>query len=252
MELAKKLNKTIIIIGHITKDGALAGPKALEHLVDTVLQFEGDSSQQFRIVRSIKNRFGAVNEIGIFEMNSEGLKEIPDPSGIFISNRNNNEPGIVNSAIMEGTRPILVEIQSLVSETGFSMPQRIATGYDQKRMQIIISIIEKRLGIKFYKSDIFINIAGGLHLNDPAVDLAIALALIGSFRNSAVLKNYICFGELSLTGEIRPVSFLNARLKEASKTGFKGAIIPNQKIDNDYGLDIITNDRLSLIVGKVF
>ncbi|MDC1067616.1 DNA repair protein RadA [Candidatus Kapabacteria bacterium] len=252
MELAKKLNKSVFIIGHITKDGAIAGPKSLEHLVDTVLQFEGDNSLHYRIIRTIKNRFGAVNEIGIFEMSSKGLIEVKDPSGIFISGNKSEEPGIATSAIMEGTRPISVEIQSLVAETGFSMPQRISTGYDQKRLQILLSILDKRIGIKFFKSDVFLNVAGGIHINDPAVDLAVIAALVSSERNSTINPKTIIFGELSLTGEVRPVSFIEARLKEAEKTGFTKAIIPDQAIDIKSKMNIIKVSRLSLALNNFF
>lgn len=252
MELAKSLGKAIFIIGHITKDGSIAGPKSLEHLVDTVLQFEGDSSLHYRIIRTIKNRFGPVNEIGIFEMSSGGLLEVSDPSGIFISGNRSEEPGISATAIMEGTRPILVEIQTLVAETGFSMPQRIATGYDQKRLQIILSILDKRVGIRFFKSDVFLNVAGGIYLNDPAVDLSIALALVSSERNLRINPKTIIFGELSLTGEVRPVSFIDARLKEAEKTGFKNAIIPDQATDVKTGMSIKKVSRLSLALNELF
>lgn len=252
MGLAKSLNKAVFIIGHITKDGNIAGPKALEHLVDSVLQFEGDSSLQFRIIRTIKNRFGPVNEIGIFEMTSTGLSEVSDPTGIFISGNKSAEPGICISTVMEGTRPIPVEVQSLVSETGFSMPQRISTGFDQKRLQIILSILEKRIGIKFFKSDVFLNIAGGLYLSDPSVDLAIALALVSSEREDTIDPKTIVFGELSLTGEVRPVSFIEARLKEAQKTGFSRAVIPDQAINFDPKIEIVKVSRLSVALTSVF
>lgn len=252
MNLAKSLNKAIFVIGHITKEGSIAGPKALEHLVDTVLQFEGDSSLQYRIIRTVKNRFGPVSEIGIFEMSSTGLLEVSDPSGIFISGNKSAEPGICISTIMEGTRPIPVEVQCLVSETGFSMPQRISTGFDQKRLQIILSILEKRIGIKFFKSDVFLNIAGGLYLSDPSVDLAIALALVSSEREDTIDPKTIVFGELSLTGEVRPVSFIEARLKEAQKTGFTRAIIPDQTINFDPKIEIVKVSRLSIALTSVF
>jgi DNA repair protein RadA/Sms len=253
MEVCKKFNKTVFLIGHITKDGAIAGPKILEHLVDTVLQFEGDSGLNYRILRTIKNRFGSTNEIGIFEMTSAGLIEVQNPSGIFLSHTKSLEPGVSITPTIEGTRPFLSEIQSLVTFTGYSMPQRIANGLDLKRLQMILSVLEKRLDIKFFKHDVFLNITGGLSINDPAADLAIAASLISSYQNNPITKSTIIIGEIGLTGEIRPVSMLEVRINEASKLGFKKAIVPEQNINqlND-NIKVIQVQRLSLAIDKFF
>lgn len=253
MEVCKQYNKTVFLVGHITKDGAIAGPKILEHLVDTVLQFEGDSGLNYRILRTIKNRFGSTNEIGIFEMTSSGLVEVKNPSGIFLSHNNNLEPGVAITPTIEGTRPFLNEIQSLVTFTGYSMPQRIANGMDLKRLQMILSVLEKRLDIKFFKHDVFLNITGGLSINDPAADLAIAASLISSFENRALSKSTIIVGEIGLTGEIRPVSLVETRINEAAKLGFKKAIVPEQNINEvNSNIKVIQIPRLSLAIQKFF
>jgi len=253
MEICKTYNKTVFLIGHITKDGAIAGPKILEHLVDTVLQFEGDTGLNFRILRTIKNRFGSTNEIGIFEMTSAGLMEVKDPSGIFLSQNKNLEPGVAITPTIEGTRPFMSEIQSLVTFTGYSMPQRIANGLDLKRLQMILSVLEKRLDIKFFKHDVFLNITGGLSINDPAADLAIAASLISSYENRALGKSTVIIGEIGLTGEIRPVSMPEIRINEAAKLGFKRAIISDQNLNQvDSNIKIVQVGRLSLAIDKFF
>lgn len=253
MEVCKSYNKAVFLIGHITKDGAIAGPKILEHLVDTVLQFEGDNGLNFRILRTIKNRFGSTNEIGIFEMTSTGLMEVRDPSGIFLSHNKTLEPGVAITPTIEGTRPFLSEIQSLVTFTGYSMPQRTANGMDLKRLQMILSVLEKRLDIKFFKHDVFLNITGGLTINDPAADLAIAASLISSYENRPLTKSTIIIGEIGLTGEIRPVSLPEVRINEAHKLGFKRAIIPAQNLNQiDGKIEIIQVARLSLAIDKFF
>ena len=253
MEVCKKHNKTVFLIGHITKDGAIAGPKILEHLVDTVLQFEGDSGLNYRILRTIKNRFGSTNEIGIFEMTSAGLIEVKNPSGIFLSHNTNLEPGVAITPTIEGTRPFLTEIRSLVTFTGYSMPQRIANGMDLKRLQMILSVLEKRLDIKFFKHDVFLNITGGLSINDPAADLAIAASLLSSYENQALKKSTVIIGEIGLTGEIRPISMLETRINEAAKLGFKNAIVPEQNINQlNEDIKVIQIPRLSLAISKFF
>jgi len=253
MEVCKQYNKTVFLVGHITKDGAIAGPKILEHLVDTVLQFEGDSGLNYRILRTIKNRFGSTNEIGIFEMTSSGLVEVKNPSGIFLSHNTNLEPGVAITPTIEGTRPFLNEIQSLVTFTGYSMPQRIANGMDLKRLQMILSVLEKRLDIKFFKHDVFLNITGGLSINDPAADLAIAASLISSYENRALSKSTIIVGEIGLTGEIRPVSLVETRINEAAKLGFKKAIVPEQNINEvNSNIKVIQIPRLSLAIQKFY
>lgn len=229
MQLAKRLNKPIFTIGHINKEGSIAGPKILEHMVDTVLQFEGSKGQNYRILRTIKNRYGSTNEIGIFEMSEKGLEEVSNPSEYFLSNSIDNEPGTITVASTEGNRPLLIEVQTLVSPTGFSVPQRTATGFDNRRLQMIIAVLEKKIGAMFYKYDVFLNIAGGLKVNDTSTDLGIAMSLVSSLNNQPLSKNTIVIGEIGLTGEVRPVSGLVEKIKEAEKLGFKKAIVPNVK-----------------------
>lgn len=229
MQLAKRLNKPIFTIGHINKEGAIAGPKILEHMVDTVLQFEGSKGHNYRILRTIKNRYGSTNEIGIFEMSEKGLEEVLNPSEYFLSDSTENEPGTVTVASTEGNRPLLLEVQTLVSPTSFSVPQRTATGFDNRRLQMIIAVLEKKLGAMFYKYDVFLNIAGGLKVNDTSTDLGIALSLVSSLNNQPLNKDTLVVGEIGLTGEVRPVSGLLEKIKEAEKLGFKKAIVPEIK-----------------------
>jgi len=226
-ELAKKNNITTLIIGHITKDGQIAGPKTLEHMVDAVLYFQGELKSDLRVLRAEKNRFGPINELGIFQMVKEGLKPINDPSLIFLQNRKSDESGIAIFPAINGLRSILIEIQSLVTESPFvGNPRRIAVGFDGYRMSMLISIIEKKLKLPFYKSDVFLNIAGGLMIRETAADLAVVSALISSYKNFTVPKDTIIIGEVGLTGEIRPVSFIENRVKEAHRQGFKKFILP--------------------------
>jgi len=229
MQLAKRLNKPIFTIGHINKDGAIAGPKILEHMVDTVLQFEGTKGQNYRILRAIKNRYGSTNEIGIFEMFEKGLTEVTNPSEYFLSNNTDNTPGTVTVSSTEGNRPLLLEAQTLVSPTGYSVPQRTTTGFDNKRLQMILAVLEKKLGAMFFKNDVFLNIAGGLKVNDTSTDLGVAVSLLSSLNNIPIAKDTIVIGEIGLTGEVRPVSALENKLKEAEKLGFSSAIVPNVK-----------------------
>ena len=219
MHTAKKSNKAIMIVGHVTKEGFIAGPKILEHMVDTVLQFEGEKTYSYRILRAIKNRYGSTNEIGVFDMQSSGLAEVKNPSELFLINRSQQDPGVVIVAAMEGTRPILLEVQALVSPSGYSMPQRTVNGIELRRLQMILAVLEKRLGIKFNNFDVFANIAGGISINDPAIDLGIAAALVGSHRDEAINDNTIIMGEIGLTGEVRQISNLEQRIAE-------GQIIP--------------------------
>lgn len=229
MQLAKRLNKPIFTIGHINKEGAIAGPKILEHMVDTVLQFEGTKGMNYRILRAIKNRYGSTNEIGIFEMFEKGLSEVTNPSEYFLSNNTENVPGTVTVSSTEGNRPLLLEVQTLVSPTGYSVPQRTTTGFDNKRLQMILAVLEKKLGAMFFKNDVFLNIAGGLKVNDTSTDLGVAVSLLSSLNNIPIPKDTIVIGEIGLTGEVRPVSALENKLKEAEKLGYKQAIIPNVK-----------------------
>ncbi|MFA5927736.1 MAG: DNA repair protein RadA [Candidatus Margulisiibacteriota bacterium] len=230
IRIAKEKGFAILLIGHVTKEGSIAGPKVLEHMVDTVLYFEGDRNKQFRIIRAFKNRFGSTNEIGIFEMQETGLVEVKDPSLVFLQDRNSNEPGSVVVAAMEGSRPFLVEIQALVApSSGFGAPRRTVSGVDYNRLAIILAILERKAGLKLSMQDVFINVVGGVEVTEPAADLAIALAVTSSLRNRPLPPLTAVFGELGLGGEIRPVSQSEARLQEISKIGFKKVILPVSK-----------------------
>jgi len=223
---AKQQNFILMIIGHITKEGALAGPKALEHMVDTVLQFEGEGYQRYRIIRSVKNRFGSTNEIGVFRMDETGLEEVSNPSEFFISGRRTDVPGNSILAAIEGTRALLVEVQALVSKTNYSMPQRISTGFDLKRMSIILAVLENRLHIETWGQDVFVKIAGGLKLAEPAADLAIAAAIASGLMNRPVDPATVCCGEIGLAGELRAISDSERRIRETAHLGFKRIVLP--------------------------
>ena len=225
-EISKSTNIPILIIGHINKEGSIAGPKILEHIVDTVLQFEGEKGSNFRILRALKNRYGSTNEIGIFEMSESGLVEISNPSNLFLGNQISDEIGISISSTIEGSRPILLEIQALATTTSFSMPQRNITGFDQKRLLLLLAILEKKLNTPFFRHDVYVNIAGGAYFNDPALDLGIITSLMSSMMDIPVKKSTIIIGEVGLTGEIRSVSHIEQRLNEAAKLGFENTIIP--------------------------
>jgi DNA repair protein RadA/Sms len=224
----KKNHVPVFLIGHITKDGAIAGPKALEHIVDTVLYFEGPRQHPHRIVRTIKNRFGPANELGIFEMMSSGLKPVEKPSGLFLSQTQSMSPGSAVLCCMEGTRPLLVEMQALVSRTHFGAPRRLATGVDPQRLALISAVLEKRLGVNLWDQDIYLNVVGGLEVNEPAADLAIVGAILSSLFGKPIASSTVVFGEVGLGGEVRSAMFSDVRLKEASLLGFKRGIIPAQ------------------------
>ena len=232
MYLSKKSGVSVFIVGHITKEGIIAGPKVLEHMVDVVLQFEGERTHSYRILRGIKNRFGSTNEIGIFEMTDEGLKEVLNPSEVFLSQRNYGASGCVISASLEGTRPVLIEVQALATSTSYGIPQRTSMGYDYKKLNIIIAVIEKKLGLFLNKSDIFLNIAGGLKIDEPAIDLAVAMGIYSSFRDIPVDSDTVVLGEIGLSGEVRTISYIEKRITEASKLGFKKIIIPKGNLKN--------------------
>ena len=234
IEFAKSKGIVLIIIGHITKEGSIAGPKILEHMVDTVLYFESETSTTYRIIRSLKNRFGNINEIAIFEMSAEGLHELKDPSNIFIENRSSENIGSIIFPLVEGTRIFLIEIQALVASTSYSMPRRSAQGIDPNRLNLLITIAEKHLGLQLYSNDVFINVPGGIRLNDPAVDLAVIFSILSSFLNKKIDTNWACFGEVGLNGEIRKSSFYNQRINEALKLGFKKIFTPKQKFNGEY------------------
>lgn len=226
MRTAKSLSIPIIMVGHVNKDGNIAGPKVLEHIVDAVLYFEGERNLSFRILRAVKNRYGSTNEIGVFEMFDTGLKEVENPSEMLISGRPKNTPGSCVACVMEGTRPILAEIQGLVCSSGFGNPRRISNGFDYNRLAMLIAVLEKRGGYFFANMDAYINIVGGMKLDEPALDLTIAMALVSSLKDYALKSDVIAFGEIGLAGEIRGVSHCEQRIKEASRLGFKRCIIP--------------------------
>jgi DNA repair protein RadA/Sms len=255
MQTAKQTNTPIFIIGHVTKDGIIAGPKILEHLVDTVLQFEGEKTYSYRILRALKNRFGSTNEIGIFEMAEEGLREVTNPSEIFLVQRQQEASGVAIVAALEGTRPILLEVQALVSPTGYAVPQRTATGFDSKRLSMILAVLEKRLGEKLRQMDVFVNIAGGVYLNDPALDLGIAAAVVSSLRDRPIEPKTVLIGEIGLTGEVRSVSSLEQRVREAQKLGFEKVVIPKageSKLSDSIDIKIVSADRISLALSNIF
>lgn len=239
MQVAKRENITLFIVGHVTKDGALAGPRVLEHLVDTVLYFEGDRFASHRLLRSMKNRFGATHEIGVFEMVANGLREVDNPSELFLGNRDEFSPGTSTTVTCEGTRPILVEIQALVSPASFGSPRRTTTGVDNARLQQILAVLEKRVGIPLSKLDVILATVGGLKVDEPAADLAVAIAVVASFRDRVVDARTVLLGEVGLGGQVRPVSQLELRLREAAKLGFKRAIIPKNQPVPELGMEII-------------
>lgn len=226
MRLAKELEIPIIIVGHVNKDGGIAGPKVLEHIVDAVLYFEGDKQMSYRILRGIKNRYGSTNEIGVFSMNRTGLVEVENPSLMFLAGRPKGVPGTCVACIMEGSRPIFAEVQGLAATSGFGNPRRMATGFDYNRMSLILAVLEKRAGYFFSNLDAYINVIGGIKLDEPASDLAVALALISSLKGNAIFDNAIAFGEIGLAGEIRAVAYAEERVLEAHRLGFERCVLP--------------------------
>jgi len=247
IEMAKTLNIPVFLVGHITKDGSIAGPKVLEHMVDTVLQFEGDQHYMFRVLRALKNRFGSTSEMAIFEMQSSGLREISNPSELLLSMHNEDLSGISVTSVVEGARPIMLEVQALVSTAAYGTPQRASIGFDQKRLNMLLAVLEKKLHIRMSQKDVFLNIAGGLKIDDPAADLSVISSILSSELDMAIAKQ-ICFaGEIGLSGEIRPVPKVELRLSEAEKLGFKEIFISayNQK-------KIVGNYQIKIhYVGKV-
>lgn len=226
LKFAKETNIPVFIVGHITKDGTIAGPKTLEHIVDTVLQFEGDQHYLYRILRSTKNRFGSTSELGIFEMRQDGLREVTNPSELLISDEHDDMSGIAIASAIEGVRPLLIEVQSLTSTAAYGTPQRSATGFDLRRMNMLLAVLEKRAGFKVDKKDVFLNIAGGIRVNDPAIDLAVISSVLSSNLDIAIDRGICLTGEVGLSGEIRPVNRIAGRIAEAQKLGFKKIIIP--------------------------
>ena len=226
MQLAKGLGVTIFIVGHVTKEGTVAGPRVLEHMVDTVLYFEGDRHASYRILRGVKNRFGSTNEIGVFEMRQNGLVEVENPSEYMLSGRPEHASGSVVACSLEGTRPLLIEIQALVCQTNFGMPRRTATGTDYNRVNLLMAVLEKRIGLHMSNCDAYVNIAGGIRMNEPAIDLGIVMALVSSYKNRPIDEKLLVFGEVGLSGEVRAVNMPEQRVAEARKLGFETCIIP--------------------------
>ena len=226
IRFAKKSGAAIILVGHVTKDGQIAGPRVVEHMVDAVLSFEGEGSQQFRILRAVKNRFGPTDEIGVFEMTGLGLREVSNPSELFLSERDLGSPGTAVFAGIEGTRPVLVELQALVAPTTLGTPRRAVVGWDPSRLAMVLAVLEAHCGVKLSGYDVYLNVAGGLRIQEPAADLAAAAALVSSLVNAPLPTDAVYFGEISLSGAVRPVAQTSARLKEAAKLGFGRAVLP--------------------------
>lgn len=242
MKIAKSLNIAIFIVGHVTKEGAIAGPRMLEHMVDTVLYFEGESQHSYRILRAVKNRFGSTNEIGIFEMKSSGLHDLANPSQMFLEERSKNLAGATIISTMEGSRPLLVEIQSLTTPTAFNNPRRVSTGLEYNKLILLMAVLEKRAGYLLQQQDVYVKVSGGVKIDDPAVDLGVIVAVASSFKDIAVDMNDCFIGEVGLTGEVRRVSRIEQRINEAKKHGFKRAIVPASNIKNSEfpeGIEII-------------
>lgn len=227
LRIAKQKGVTVFVVGHVTKEGAIAGPRVLEHMVDTVLYFEGERHQDYRILRAVKNRFGSTNEIGIFEMSGVGLIEVSNPSGILLDGRSKDQPGSVVVASLEGTRPMLLEIQALISPTSFGNPRRMATGLDYNRLTMLMAVLEKKVGMQLHSFDAYINVVGGIRLDEPACDLGILVAIASSFKNKPINPGTILVGEVGLTGEVRSASQMEKRLSEASRLGFTRAVVPH-------------------------
>lgn len=240
LQAAKASGSPVILIGHVTKDGMVAGPKTLEHLVDTVLYLEGDRFHTFRLLRTVKNRFGATNEVGVFEMSAKGLEPVENPSALFVSSQQ-DLPGSVVTCLVEGRRPFLVEVQALVTKSSYASPQRRASGFDVNRLQLLLAVLQQRAGHDFSSKDVHLNVVGGLRIQDPSTDLAICAALISALTNKAVDTKTIVLGEVGLAGEVRPVRQLAERLKEANKLGFKKAIVPEQKNKSLLEMKTVTN-----------
>ena len=238
LQYAKEKNIPFIIVGHINKEGSLAGPKVLEHIVDTVLQFEGDQHYVYRILRAQKNRFGSTSELGIFEMQQDGLREVSNPSELLLSSNRDGLSGIAIAAAVEGVRPLLIEVQALVASAAYGTPQRSSTGFDARRLNMLLAVLEKRVGFKLLQKDVFVNIAGGIRVNDPAIDLAVLAAVLSSNMDIALDEQTCITGEVGLAGEIRPVNRIDQRIREAEKLGFKTIIVPKGQKYNTHNLQI--------------
>jgi DNA repair protein RadA/Sms len=253
IRFAKRSGAAIILVGHVTKDGQIAGPRVVEHMVDAVLSFEGEGSHQFRILRAVKNRFGPTDEIGVFEMTGSGLREVANPSELFLSERDLGQPGTAVFAGIEGTRPLLVEIQALVAPTSLGTPRRAVVGWDPSRLSMVLAVLEAHCGVKLSGHDVYLNVAGGMRIQEPAADLAAAAALVSSLVNAALPAEAVYFGEVSLSGAIRPVAQGPARLKEAAKLGFTRAVVPETAHGEaiDGGLKITDVSSLANLVADI-
>ncbi len=254
MQLAKGLNISIFIVGHVTKEGTVAGPRVLEHMVDTVLYFEGDRHASYRILRGVKNRFGSTNEIGVFEMRQSGLAEVKNPSEFMLNGKPENASGSIVACSMEGTRPILIEIQALVCQSNFGLPRRTAVGIDYNRVNLLMAVLEKRIGLPLSNYDAYVNIAGGIKMNEPAIDLGLVMAIVSSYKNKPVGDTVIAFGEVGLSGEVRAVNMPEQRVSEAKKLGFSTCLIPKvclESVKNIKGIEIIpvssVNEAIQLL-----
>jgi DNA repair protein RadA/Sms len=245
LQLAKSTGTPVFLVGHVTKEGAIAGPKVLEHMVDTVLYLEGERFQQYRLLRTTKNRFGPTHEVGVFEMRGEGLVEVPNPSAVFLAERGASAPGSVVTVTLEGTRPILVEVQALASRTQLSMPRRTANGFDTNRLHLITAVLSRRLGLALHDHDVYLNVVGGLQVDEPAADLPAALAIVSSARDKAVPADLVVLGEVGLSGELRSVAQVEQRLREAAKLGFARALVPRAGLpEQPGGLEVVAASTL--------
>jgi DNA repair protein RadA/Sms len=250
-QLAKREGITTLMIGHVTKEGDIAGPRILEHMVDTVLQFEGDKSRFHRLLRSVKNRFGPAQEVGVFEMNSKGLKEVVNPSELFLSEMDQDVSGNAVTCVMEGSRPLLVEVQALVTPSNYGTPQRTASGFDQRRLSLLLAVLEKRAGLQLSGQDVYLNIAGGMKISDTAADLAVVCALASSYRDRPLLQNTFVIGEVGLGGEVRLVPHLDQRLNEGSKMGFKYSLSPEYKSVLATEIDLLHANYIHQAIQKI-
>lgn len=255
IRLAKRQGFCVILVGHVTKEGAIAGPRVLEHMVDTVLYFEGERSHQFRILRAVKNRFGATDEIGVFEMGDAGLGEVENPSALFLSDRDAQVSGACVFAGLEGTRPVLVEIQSLISPSQLATPRRAVVGWDSARLSMLMAVLDTRCGLALGGGDVYLNVAGGLRITEPAADLAVVASLISSLSGTPLPPETVFFGEVGLSGEVRPVAHADVRLKEAAKLGFTNAVIPTQRtkkkqLPRDHGLNVLEVEHVAEIAAR--
>src|SRR6187397_3256276 len=250
IRFAKKTGAAIILVGHVTKDGQIAGPRVVEHMVDAVLSFEGEGSHQFRILRAVKNRFGPTDEIGVFEMTGSGLCEVANPSELFLSERDLGQPGTAVFAGIEGTRPLLVEIQALVAPTSLGTPRRAVVGWDPSRLSMVLAVLEAHCGVRLGGHDVYLNVAGGMRIQEPAGDLAVAAALVSSLANAPLPADAVFFGEVSLSGAVRPVAQAVARLKEAQKLGFARAVVP-EAVGSDVAMSGLTLNTVGSLVGLV-